>query len=294
MGRCSRRTTATRTNTSTNYNKKEGDRILIGDSKPLLIIDPGHGGADPGAGGNGIVEKAMTLDISLYQYNRFRELGVKVALTRNSDMTLEPTPRAEMVKQSGAQYGISNHINAAPSSTAAGAEAIYSVYANGKMANALLDFIVGAGQPRRRAFSRSNESGGDYYFMHRNTGKVATVIVEYGFCSNAQDAERLKKQWKTYAEAVVQGFCAYIAHPYKPPAAATAPSKTTPVAKPAPAIRDIQGHWAEQSILKALQTGLLVGTAADRFSPDEPITRAQLAVLLDRLHLLDKEAKAAT
>lgn len=233
----------------------------------------------------------MTLAISLYQFDRFRELGIRTALTRNSDTTLEPGTRAEMVKKSGAGYCISNHINAAPSAAAAGAETIYSVYANGKMANQLLDAIVSAGQPRRRAFSRSNESGGDYYYMHRNTGKVATIIVEYGFCTNAQDAERLKRNWQAYAEAVVRVFCSSIGHPYIPPG--NSPIDMPTHTQPASSIKDIQGHWAESSIVKALQTGLLTGTSPNRFGPDEPITRAQLAVLLDRLHLLDKEAKAA-
>lgn len=265
---------------------------MIEDPKPLLILDPGHGGVDPGASGNGIVEKAMTLAISLYQFDRFRELGIRTALTRNSDTTLEPGPRAGAVKQSGASYCLSNHINAAPSAAAAGAETIYSVYANGKMANQLLDAIVSAGQPRRRAFSRSNESGGDYYFMHRNTGKVATIIVEYGFCTNVQDAERLKRNWQVYAEAVVRGLCTSIGHPYRPPN--HSPIDNPADTQPLPAMmKDIQGHWAEPSIAKALKTGVLNGTAPNCFSPDEPITRAQLAVLLDRLHLLDKEAKAA-
>jgi N-acetylmuramoyl-L-alanine amidase len=264
---------------------------LIGDPKPLLILDPGHGGADPGASGNGIVEKAMTLAISLYQFDRFRELGIRTALTRNSDTTLEPGTRAETVKQSGASYCISNHINAAPSIAAAGAETIYSVYANGKTANQLLDAIVQAGQPRRRAFSRSNESGRDYYYMHRNTGKVETIIVEYGFCTSSQDAERLKRNWRAYAEAVVRGFCSSIGHHYSPPV--SSPIEVPDTAQPVTSIKDIQGHWAESSIVKALQTGTLTGTSANRFSPDEPITRAQLAVLLDRLNLLDKEAKAA-
>ena len=81
-----------------------------------IVIDAGHGGEDSGALGNGITEKNMTLAISEYMYDRFRELGVPVYITRDSDTTLEPTDR---IKKVMSFYGndpnvvlVSNHLNA--------------------------------------------------------------------------------------------------------------------------------------------------------------------------------------
>lgn len=81
-----------------------------------IVIDPGHGGSDPGASGNGITEKNLTLDISKYMYDRFRELGILVSITRLDDSTLSPTDRVNKILSF---YGsdpnvivISNHINA--------------------------------------------------------------------------------------------------------------------------------------------------------------------------------------
>lgn len=81
-----------------------------------IVIDAGHGGDDPGASGNGIIEKDLVLDISNYMYDRFRELGIPVALTRSTDITLSPTERTNKILD---QFGntsdvivISNHINA--------------------------------------------------------------------------------------------------------------------------------------------------------------------------------------
>lgn len=81
-----------------------------------IVIDPGHGGEDPGAMGNGIIEKDLNLKISNYMYDKFKQLGVPVKITRNSDETLTPSERVNRVL--GA-YGnnsdvivISNHINA--------------------------------------------------------------------------------------------------------------------------------------------------------------------------------------
>ena len=81
-----------------------------------VVIDAGHGGADNGASGNGIIEKNLTLDISKYMYDRFKELGVPVKMTRTSDVDLDANARPKVVLD---QYGtgkdvivLSNHINA--------------------------------------------------------------------------------------------------------------------------------------------------------------------------------------
>mgnify|MGYP002579369480 FL=1 len=81
-----------------------------------IVIDPGHGGEDPGASGNGIIEKNLTLEISKYMYDRFKELGIPVYITRTTDETISPTERVKRILNA---YGnnknvivVSNHINA--------------------------------------------------------------------------------------------------------------------------------------------------------------------------------------
>lgn len=81
-----------------------------------VVIDAGHGGSDPGASGNGIIEKDLTLLISKYMYDRLRELGIPVTMTRTTDETIDSTDRTNRIKNA---YGtgkdvivISNHINA--------------------------------------------------------------------------------------------------------------------------------------------------------------------------------------
>ena len=81
-----------------------------------VVIDPGHGGVDSGAVGNNVLEKDYTLLISRYMYDRFRELGVPVYLTRENDVTLEPSARTNKVLSFfGSNPNvivISNHLNA--------------------------------------------------------------------------------------------------------------------------------------------------------------------------------------
>ena len=81
-----------------------------------IVIDAGHGGEDPGASGNGIIEKDLTLKISKYMYDQFMKLGIPVTLVRSEDETVDPTERVNRILNS---YGnsdnvivISNHINA--------------------------------------------------------------------------------------------------------------------------------------------------------------------------------------
>lgn len=181
-----------------------------------IVIDAGHGGEDSGALGNGITEKNMTLAISEYMYDRFRELGIPVKLTRNSDETVNPSDRVNRILEA---FGndkdvivISNHINAGGGE---GAEVIYALRNNNELSDLVLEEIGKEGQVLRKAYQRrlpSNTSK-DYYFIHRNTGITEPIIVEYGFLDTEADANRLKNNYERYAEAVVRAVSEYIGLP---------------------------------------------------------------------------------
>lgn len=183
-----------------------------------IVIDPGHGGSDNGASGNGIIEKNLTLDISKYMYDQFDKLGIPVSITRTTDETLTPTERVERIL---APYGnssdvivISNHINAGGGD---GAEVIYALRDNGTLANKVLEEIRLAGQNVRKAYQRRlpSDTSKDYYFIHRNTGITEPIIVEYGFLdSTSDDVSQLKNNWRDYVDAVVRGVADYIGVAY--------------------------------------------------------------------------------
>ena len=200
---------------STKWERPTSSALIAKEGNSMLIIDPGHGGKDPGGGSNELwKEKDMVLKISLYQYERFKELGIPAVITRTDDVSLSPTERTDTVKASGAKYCISNHINAA-SPYARGVETIHSIYSDGKLANDLYDAIVAEGMPGRRVFDREGING-DFYFMHRETGSAETVIVEYGFATNLDDSKLIEQKWERYAEAVVKAFCQFVGHKYEP------------------------------------------------------------------------------
>ena len=183
-----------------------------------ICIDPGHGGSDPGTTAAGIKEKDITLDISLYMKERMEMLGFEVIMTRTSDTTLRWHERAEFVKKSGARLCISNHINAGGGQ---GAETIYSIHSDGRLAQLILDELGKAGMKKRRAFSKKSSlyPGRDYYYMHRKTGPVETVIVEYGFIDREEDRKKLIDTAfrNKLAEGVIKAVCTYLEIEYKNP-----------------------------------------------------------------------------
>ena len=185
-----------------------------------IVIDAGHGGSDPGAVGNDIKEKDYTLAISKYMYDRFKELGVPVSMTRTNDTTLSPSERTKKVKSF---YGdgkdvivISNHLNAGGGD---GAEVIYALRNTSTLSKKILDELASEGQNIRKYYQLRlpSNSSKDYYFMLRDTPNNESVIVEYGFLdSTGDDVEQIKRDYEKYAEAVVRAVADYKNIPYIP------------------------------------------------------------------------------
>lgn len=185
-----------------------------------VIIDPGHGGTDSGATGNNLLEKDYNLLISKYMYDRFKELGIPVAITRDSDTTLSPTDRVNTILNKFGNSSdvilISNHVN---SGGGEGAEVVYALRNKDTLARRILENIGAAGQETRKYYQRRlpSDTSKDYYFIHRNTGNLEPLIVEYGFIDNTKDVEFLKENYKELAEAVISAVANYIGVPYTPP-----------------------------------------------------------------------------
>ena len=185
-----------------------------------VIIDPGHGGTDSGATGNNLLEKDYNLLISKYMYDRFKELGIPVAITRDSDTTLSPTDRVNTILNKFGNSSdvilISNHVN---SGGGEGAEVIYALRNKDTLAKNILNNIGATGQETRKYYQRRlpSDTSKDYYFIHRNTGNLEPLIVEYGFIDSAKDVNFLKENYEELAEAVISAVANYIGVPYTPP-----------------------------------------------------------------------------
>ena len=181
-----------------------------------VVVDAGHGGVDPGASGNGIVEKDYNLRIANYIYDRLNELGIPVTIIRDTDTTLSPNDRVNAILD---VYGddedvivLSNHLNAGGGK---GAEVVYALRNNDTLSQLILEEIAKEGQTIRKWYQRrlpSNPSK-DYYFIHRLTGNTEPVLIEYGFVDNPEDASFIRNNWKNLAEATVRAVANYIGEP---------------------------------------------------------------------------------
>jgi N-acetylmuramoyl-L-alanine amidase len=103
------------------------------DRKPLVVIDPGHGGKDPGAlAASGVQEKDITLGIGQGLRDALKATGrYDVAMTRDTDVFIELEDRVEIARKLGAALFISLHADAGARSTVRGAS-IYTLSAEGE------------------------------------------------------------------------------------------------------------------------------------------------------------------
>ena len=185
-----------------------------------VVVDAGHGGADPGAVSSGLQEKDFTLDASLYMYERLQQLGIPAVLTRDSDENLS---RTERLRRANEAFGgssnailISNHINAGGGE---GAEVIYALRNNSTLAQSILEEIGSEGQIMRKYYQRRlpEDPSKDYYYIIRETAPMQSLLVEYGFIDNANDRVKLQNDLLNYVEAVVRAIAQYAGVPYTPP-----------------------------------------------------------------------------
>lgn len=92
----------------------------------VVVLDPGHGGHDPGATGKGLREKDVCLDVAKRMAADLnRQPGIRAVITRNDDRFISLAERMRFAEREGADLFISIHVNAAPSSRASGAEVFF-------------------------------------------------------------------------------------------------------------------------------------------------------------------------
>lgn len=174
----------------------------------VIIIDPGHGGIDGGAVFKGVIEKNVTLPISVQLRDYLQEQGALVLMTREEDVDLaderagtvrerkrmDLVNRTKFINESEADMFISIHANAFPQSKFRGAQTFYSpAFKENKRAAKLIqaELIKNLKNTTRQAKPLENV----YLVKH---AKKPGVLVEVGFLSN--DQERMDLQNKVYQD----------------------------------------------------------------------------------------------
>lgn len=173
------------------------------DEKQTIVIDPGHGGFDPGKiGVNDALEKEINLAISFKVKTLLEQVGYQVVLTRTTDKGLyEETDRKKksadlknrvtLINETKPVIAISIHQNSFPQASSKGAQVFYhGKSADGKvLADTLQDAIKEVINDGNHRIAKANES----YYMLKNT-TCPIVIVECGFLSNPTEADLLLKE----------------------------------------------------------------------------------------------------
>lgn len=159
----------------------------------IIVLDAGHGGSDPGASANNLVEKDLTLKMLLAAKELFDKSDIKCYVTRASDVYPSFDDRTNMANEVGDAF-ISIHINSAANTSASGTET-YSLYANDlgngltsyrlaeEMLNQLLDKL---GTVNRKVKSEN------WIVLRQST--VPSTLIEIGFISNTGDAQIMGSQ----------------------------------------------------------------------------------------------------
>jgi N-acetylmuramoyl-L-alanine amidase len=208
-----------------------------------VIVDAGHGGKDPGAiSRDGIEEKDITLDIAKRLAATLRADGAEVQLTRDTDVFIPLDKRVDLTNGSGADIFVSVHANANPSRSMKGFEVYYISPAVSDLTRALssakqqrlnlVDSFAAAPSSSLKAELWDmiyNYSRGESIELSRSIchaigaaidvkilgvknanfcvlrgSTIPAVLVEVGFLSNSQEADKLDSS--AYRQKVAQGI----------------------------------------------------------------------------------------
>ena len=187
---------------------------------PVIVLDAGHGGFDPGkVGVNGALEKDINLSI-VHKLKAFlEEEGFTVYLTRENDTLLSPAnstskkkddmiARIEKITEWNPFFTISIHQNSFTNENASGPQVFY--YQNSTesatMAHVIQDVLNTQLSPQKR---RAPQANTNYYLLTRTP--TPTVIVECGFLSNPAEADLLTQDeyQSRVAHSIFLGILSY-------------------------------------------------------------------------------------
>ncbi|PLR96418.1 N-acetylmuramoyl-L-alanine amidase CwlD [Bacillus sp. T33-2] len=187
----------------------------------IILLDPGHGGVDPGAVESDGIEKEIALNVSLILRDYLQQQGALVIMTRETDADLadkglkgfsrrkvqDLKRRLDMINESEADFFASIHLNAIPSSRWHGAQTFYSTrHPESKRASRFIQ------EELRRNLENTDRKAkpANQIYLLKNTKKPG-VLVEIGFLSNPTERENLKRDeyQEKVAASIYEGILRY-------------------------------------------------------------------------------------
>jgi N-acetylmuramoyl-L-alanine amidase len=248
-----------------------------------VVIDPGHGGSDPGAiGVNGIYETTVNHDIALKLHDMLLHRGYEVVMTKDDPQQyMSLVDRVETTKAAKADLFVSIHANAYPSSSVRGAMVLYYdkdypqrrypaspemtalTPESKRLAQNVLDQLVAAAGTVNRGIVPSA------VYVAR-MGNIPSILVETAFLSNWEDAGMLADEQVRSSMAI--GIANGIEYYY-------------PLVFP-----DLAGHWARQAVINIRDLGVVEGEN-NVYHPERALTRAEFMTMMSRMFDFPKMAE---
>ena len=218
----------------------------LGLSVKTVILDPGHGGRDPGTMHHGVVEQDINLDIAKRLKEILEKQGYKVYMTRTKNSWISLGERVRFGKEKKGDLFVSIHVNACDNASISGFESYVLDFARsssasrlaiienadsgrlGDMDKILTEILTGArtSESRRLAEHIQKSAVG---FVKKQKGvlkdggvkgapffvlvgsSMPSVLVEVGYCTNKTEAGRLKNSTHRYrlAQGIADGIHSY-------------------------------------------------------------------------------------
>ncbi|PSF39229.1 N-acetylmuramoyl-L-alanine amidase [Aphanothece hegewaldii CCALA 016] len=174
--------------------------------RTLVILDPGHGGKDPGAIGiGGLQEKDIILPISQMVSQILEQQGIQVMMTRSSDYFVSLEGRTNMANRAGASLFVSIHANSmgAGRPDVSGLEVYY--FGDRRLSDTIYRSIVRSVNVKERGVRRAR------FYVLRNS-KMPSTLIEVGFVTGQEDAAKLRNSnyQRQMADAIARGVIEYI------------------------------------------------------------------------------------
>lgn len=173
--------------------------------KKVVVIDPGHGGSDPGATRANDQEKKLTIDIAHRVVKKLKDHGAVVYITRDDDTFVSLADRVDFSNNKNPDLFVSIHINACEQESVHGVETHYYKDDSLDLAKYVHKSIMTSStQPNRGVFKSR-------FYVIRHTTAPA-ILLELGFISNEAEREMLKDPHyqEKVAESITEGIINYL------------------------------------------------------------------------------------
>ncbi len=187
-------------NVSKEEKKAKKDQVVI-------VVDPGHGGEDPGKVGiNDVLEKDLNLQIAKKVKKLLEEAGIKIVMTRTNDKVPDAkkedlNQRVQLINETKPKLALCIHQNSYPDEKIKGAQVFYhTITPEAEDVASIVQEQLRTVDPTNTRQIKEN----DTYFMLKNT-QVPTIIVECGFLTNPDEAAKLTQE--DYQDQLAQAIC---------------------------------------------------------------------------------------